>query len=720
MDKILQIYKRDIKKIITNAPLMITIAGLIIVPALYAWINIIASWDPYGNTKNLLVAIVNNDEGAEFEDIKINVGNEVVDKLKKNQNIGWTFVNEQEAEKGVKYGKYYASIAIPKDFSKNLLSIATSQTPQKAKLVYSVNEKINAIAPKITKSGLTSLQNEITSSLTQESSRTVLTYLNAYGFELEKAKPEMEKLMDLMVTIEKDLPRIGENINNAYELTKDMHSYIQTIQADIPIITDTLNKAIGVAKSNNEFLDETNNILQNIPSYIRLDLALTKNRCDATIKDLNSINNSLSAGMSGQQKSLQLISDKLNNGIEHLNNTINIMNSLNNILDDRAIYNFINNLQNIKSQLVQESTNINSFIEALNKGEKISSNAIKLMIQGISSASQGIDRALDGFEAISIPINDLIDNSIDITENGLRILKNAQGNMPLINSLLKDAEIGTGLGIMQMKNIKDKFPDIQQSISATVDKLEGLNEEQRFNEIVNLLQRNAKSVSDFLSNPIDLVQNRVFPIPNYGSAMAPFYTTLAIWVGAFTLLSLLSIKVKPLKENEIIGAREEFFGRYLIFATITMIQAFVITVGNLFFLKTYAVSPIIFLIFSIYVGIVFSMIVYTLVSVFGNVGKALALVIMVLQVSASGGTFPIELTPKFFQNINPLLPFTYAIRGMREAEGGIIFSTLYKNIAILGIYFFGAILIAVFLKEKINEKSEKFIKKIKESGLIGE
>ena len=114
------------------------------------------------------------------------------------------------------------------------------------------------------------------------------------------------------------------------------------------------------------------------------------------------------------------------------------------------------------------------------------------------------------------------------------------------------------------------------------------------------------------------------------------------------------------------------------------------------------------------------MIIYTLVSVFGNVGKALALVIMVLQVSASGGTFPIQLTPRFFQNISPMLPFTYAIGGMREAVGGIIWSSLYHNIAVLSIYFFLSIIIAIFLKEKINKKSEKFISKIKESGLIGE
>lgn len=721
MNTILKIYKRDLKRIIINPALIIILIGLIIVPALYAWINIIAAWDPYGNTKNLSVAIVNNDKGTVFRNTQINVGKEVVDKLKTNQNIGWTFVNQSEAETGVKYGKYYASITIPKDFSENLLSIATSKEPQKAKLIYSVNEKINAIAPKITKSGLTSLQSEITSSFTQEASTTVLNYMNAYGIELEKARPEIERFMGLISNVDNDLPKVGDSINAAYQLSTDMHNYIQNIEGSIPIVTDTLNKSANIVKANSDFLLNANNKMKNIPSNINADLTTAKSNMDSAVALINSVIDSINQGTSNQEQSLKLISNKLNAAITSIDNNIKVMQSINNVLNSNAISNFISNLQDIKDRLVRDNDNLNNLINALNKGQQISTSALKAITQNISIASKRINDAIDNYNSnISPLVSNFMNNSIGITDNSLKLLQNAQNNMPLINNLLKDADMATGLGASQIKSIKDKFPSIQQSVHNTVGKFKDFSSEQKFNDIISLLQRNTKAVSDFLSNPITLVQNRVFPIPNYGSAMTPFYTTLAIWVGAFTLLSLLSIKVEPLEDSKEVGAKKEFFGRYLTFATITIIQALVVSLGNLFILKTYAVNPVIFILFSVYVSIVFIMIIYTLVSVFGNVGKALALVLMVLQVSASGGTFPIQLTPRFFQNISPLLPFTYAIGGMREAQGGIIWSSLYYNIEILSIYFFISIIIAIFLKEKINKKSEKFISKIKKSGLVGE
>ncbi|EET85108.1 YhgE/Pip C-terminal domain protein [Clostridium carboxidivorans P7] len=224
----------------------------------------------------------------------------------------------------------------------------------------------------------------------------------------------------------------------------------------------------------------------------------------------------------------------------------------------------------------------------------------------------------------------------------------------------------------------------------------------------------------FLANPIDLKQNRIYPIPNYGSAMSPFYTTLALWVGAFILLSLLSVEVKSFEDGVELSAREQFFGRYFTFVTIAIMQALVTTIGNLVLLKTYVVSPAVYVMLGVYTSIVFTMIIYTLVSVLRNIGKALAMVAMVLQVSASGGTFPIELMPHFFQNINPMLPFTYAIGAMREAVGGILPQALIKNIAVLLIFFLISIFFGVFFKEKANRLSEKFVKQFKDSGLAGE
>ena len=266
--------------------------------------------------------------------------------------------------------------------------------------------------------------------------------------------------------------------------------------------------------------------------------------------------------------------------------------------------------------------------------------------------------------------------------------------------------------------MKEKFPTVQNDIHSNAEKLRSLSDDKKFDEIVKILKRDAKAESDFLSDPVEIKQDRIFPIPNYGSAMAPFYTILALWVGAFILLSLLSVEVKSFEDGMEIKAGNQFFGRYLTFVSIGIMQAFVVTMGNLFLLKTYVAAPFIYVVYGIYVSIVFTMIIYTLVSVFGNIGKAAAMIGLVLQVSASGGTFPIELTPVFFQHINPLLPFTYAIGGMREAVGGILKNILIHNTLILSLDFFVSVLTGVFLKEKLNKISKKFVQQFKESGLV--
>lgn len=721
MHTIFKIYKRDIKKILTNPPLLIIIGGLILVPALYAWINIIASWDPYGNTKGLLVAVVNNDKGAKFQGLEINVGNEVTDKLKNNESIGWTFVNQSEAESGVKYGKYYASITIPENFSSNLLSIAANGEPTKADLVYSVNEKINAIAPKITKSGLTSLQSEITSSVTEEISNTVLSYLDAYGIALEKIEPDLKIIMNMITDIDNNMPQIEDSIDNAYSGAIDLNKFIGNIQNNIPNITSSLDNAQNAMKSSNDYFTKVKDTIKNISPYIKTDLAGAKANAATAKNNLYSINNSINTDVKGQQEVLKSAINNMNSGISVINNDINILQSVNNILHSDLLSNFISKMQDLRDVLVENKLNLDNFTTTLNNGNKLSSDAVDAAIQSIDKMSQLMEDSISSFDnTISPQIDTLANNTIDMANNSLRLIESTKNNMHLINSLLNDANTSTDLGAVQIKNIKDKFPQIQKTIHSNVENFKNLNNDEKLNELSNFLQKDPKNVSDFLANPINLVQNRVFPIPNYGSAMTPFYSTLAIWVGTFTLLSILSIHVEPFDDGKKLSARNMFFGRYLTIATLSVFQTFIIVVGNIFFIKTYAVSPVIFLIFSLYVGLVFSMIIYTLVSVFGNIGKALALIIMVLQVSASGGTFPIQLTPKFFQNISPMLPFTYAIGGMREAEGGIILSSLYYNARILSLYFFIAIIIAIFLKEKVNKSSEKFSKKMKESGLVGE
>jgi putative membrane protein len=721
MKNVFKIYKRDMKNILTNYVTLAIMIALTILPSLYSWFNIKASWDPYANTKGLLVAVVNLDKGTEFRNVKINVGDDVVKKLADNQAIGWKFVSESEAQNGIKYGRYYASLTIPKDFSQNLLSVVTEDTPKKGELIYTVNEKRNAIAPKITQKGATNLQEEITRTFIKTSSDTILSYLNQFGIELEKTKPQLKSIIDAVSSVDNSMPEIGKDIDNFYSQSLAFQKYMQNVQGNLPVMSDALNKTLGIAKTGNEYLGKTEDSLQAIAPFVKANLSLVKNTADNAETLLKGLQDLKSSDNGTNRTVLVTVRDKYGDGIKNIDHILSLMNSINNVLNNKVIGDFINNLSNVRNQMADAQNFINSLIDTIDRGNEVLPADINSAIQGANKISGSLSNIIDNFDGQTAPaLDQSMKAFVGLSDDTVKMLQNMQVNMPLISSLIQGVNTGSDSSVIRLKELKDKFPKIQQDIHSNSEKLKGLSDDERFNEIIKLLKRDAKKESDFLASPIDLKQNRIYPIPNYGSAMSPFYTTLALWVGAFILLSLLSVEVKSFENGVKIGAREEFFGRYLTFVTIAIMQALVTTVGNLILLKTYAVSPIIYVMLGVYTSIVFTMIIYTLVSVLRNIGKALAMVAMVLQVSASGGTFPIELMPAFFQNINPMMPFTYAIGAMREAVGGILPEALIKNILMLSIFFFISVFFGVFFKEKANKLSEKFVKQFKESGLAGE
>lgn len=577
MNNIFRIYKRDIKNIITNYVALIIILALIILPALYAWFNIAAGWDPYSNTKNLSVAIVNLDEGSEFRNVKINVGKDIVSKLKNDQNIGWKFVSRDQAENGVKTGKYYASITITKDFSKNLLSIVRDNVPRKSQLIYSVNEKVNAIAPKITKSGATALEEQITKNFIETCSDTILSYLNQFGFELESIKPQLQNIADIITDIDKSMPQIGNYIDTAYTSLLILKQYLANIQKNIPVISDSLNKTISIAKTGNEFMEKSKSSIQMISSGVRSDLNGIKGSMDSAATILNGIKTSISQDQSKTRESLVLISDSYSSVVKKVDDNIQMLNSINQYANSSIIANFINGLSNLKDKMTSQQSFVNSVISYIDAGKQVSIENINSAIDRANEISNLIDSMDDTFnQSVSPEINNSMKNISGISNNSIEMLQDTQKNLPLISSLIGNVNTGVDVASNTLKDMQDKFPEIQNNIHSDAEKIGKLSGDKKLNEVINILKRDAKAESDFLANPVEMKQERIYPIPNYGSAMSPFYTTLALWVGAFILLSILSVEVRKFDDNFEFSSREQFFGRYLTFTTISIMQAVVL------------------------------------------------------------------------------------------------------------------------------------------------
>ncbi len=714
MKNIFNIYKRDIKNIITNSSALIVIIALCILPSLYAWFNIAASWDPYAQeaTSKIKIGVVNKDKGAFILDKDIILGDEVIEGLKENDLLGWQFVSEEEANEAIKKGKYYATITIPEDFSKDMTSIITSDI-KKGTIIYTVNEKINAIAPKLTDKGASGVQENVTKSIIETVSKVLLTASKEAGIELEDQIPKISNVYNMLEEIRSRFGEINETTDLAYDGVVKIKELVKEIQKDMPLIYETLNNTKSLSSEVENFISVSKSGLNDMSPTIKGDIKLVSE----ISKDISSYTNSIiDAINSNTEKAPEMVNNLINKvrSLEKVNDSVlRFLKALNNISSTKPLNGIINRLETLQGNIDKIKTSLQSIKDSLDAGNAVDLsllNNIKALADNVASTSEDIYSKFD--TEILPQINDIFDSAFKVAENTLTIIEEAEKKLPKIENILDTVYKGADKGIEGITFVKEKLPEAERIINEITDKMKNVTDEKSLKELIDLLKEDVQERTDFLTTPVNLETRELYPMGNYGSAMTPFYSVLSLWVGLLLLLSILTVNTHgEYKFWEI------YFGKLMLFMTLALIQSLIVVIGDLYLLKVYCLNPILLILGMLFTSVVFVSILYSAVSVFGNVGKVIGIVLLVLQIGGSGGTFPIELTPRFFQIIHPFLPFTYAISFAREAIGGVVGEVLIKDIIILVIYAVASILIAVFLKKPINKILEKFTKKFEESGL---
>lgn len=714
MKNIFKIYKNDLKDIFTNKVLLVIIIGLCILPSLYAWFNIKASWDPYGNTGNISVAVINEDSGAEIMNKKVNMGDELVKELKTNKDLGWKFVDRKKALEGVNSGKYYAYIEIPSNFSENLASLV-SKDIKKGTIIYTVNEKINAIAPKITSKGATTIQNEVNQTVVKTVSEVVLKAFKEAGIEIEKQLPKLSTLENNLVEVQGKFKDIDKVVDTAVDATDKVSDIIKDIQNDMPLIKDTITNSKNLSSDIKSFLNDSKTGLSQLSPILKNDLGLIS---EISSNAKNAVSDLIDAINKGSESAPQLIdnlSTKLSDLASSTNTLTKFLEKLNKLVPGNQLKSVIDSLNSISAKLDTAVSSLQTIKNQVANGEKPPLTNLNNLLKVIGDVNTITSSILNNFDSkIQGPISNIIEDSFKVADNIIAVLDSAEKKLPAVEDILNTTLSFSGSAEKGASFIKEKLPYAKSVVDTLVDSMKKINNSSEVNELISLLKSDVLKRSDFLKQPVDLVENRLYPIKNYGSAMAPFYTVLSLWVGILLLMSLLSTNVHgDYKPNEV------YFGRGLTFLTLTIIQALIVSLGDIYFLKVQAVNIPLFILISVFTSIVFTAIVYSLVSIFGNVGKAIGVVLLVIQVAGSGGTFPIQVTPQFFQNVYPLLPFTYAISAMREAVGGIYMPNLTKDISTLAIFIVVFVIFTVFFKKPINKVTEKIQNRFNESDLTG-
>lgn len=708
------IYKEDLKRIFTNYATLIVILALCILPSLYAWFNIKASWDPYGQeaTSQIKIGVINNDKGTEFNGKLINIGDQVVDQLKENDLMGWQFVDEAEGEKALEEGTFYATITIPDNFSQNIISLVTSDV-KKGQMIYRVNEKINAIAPKLTSKGATGVQENINQTIVETVSGILFEAGKGLGLEIqETVLPQLSHVYDQLEELISKFGDMNSLVQTAHNGGIQLKDLIASIQTDLPLIETTITSAKTTITSLESFMDTSKSALSDFMPTLKNDLLLIQTIADELNTYVSQIEEAI---LSGSDKAPELIENlitKVESTQSLVQSFVKVLESFNKFPAGR-FDELISQLQGVNGELDKAKDFLQQLHDTIvNGGEPNLTvlNNIKTLLSSVSSTASAIYNRFDS--AIVPSLNNVIDQAYSTATNVLQVLKEAEAKLPDVASLLNTAYEGADKGIDAIEYINSKLPEAENKVREVTAKLGDINESQSLQEVLTLLQEAVTERQNFMSSPVDLVEETIFPMHNYGTAMTPFYSVLAQWVGMTLLISMLSVHAKGEYRPS-----EEYFGKFLLFATIALVQGLIIALGDLYLLNIYCVNPGLFIVGILFTSITFTFIVYSLVSVFGNVGKVVSIILLVLQVAGSGGTFPIQLTPKFFQIINPFLPFTYAISFARESIGGIVENVLAKDIIIMCIYSVGAVLISLFLKKPINKLLQGFAEKFEESGL---
>lgn len=714
MKNIFKIYRKDLKDIFKNPALLIVIIGLAILPSLYAWFNIKASWDPYGNTKNLSVAVVNKDKGNELSGKNINFGNEVIDKLKGNNKLGWKFVSEKDALDGVNSGKYYASIEIPEDFSKDLTSIVTEET-KKGKIIYTVNEKINIIAPKITEKGASTIQSEVNQTVVKTVSETIFDVFNSVGIELENQLPKLSNIENSLIDIQGKFKNIDKTINLAGDSTSKISDIVKNIQKDMPAIKNTLVNSKTLSTDVKTFLENTKGSLDNIVPIIKDDLKIVNNVSSSAY---NSIKGLIDAINNGAENAPQLV-DSLYTKLSNLQSTsktlLDFLTNLDKITPSNQLKDTIAQISSINTKISSAISYLDIIKNQIASGQKPSLDKLNSILKVSKDINNISSYLLNNFDSkIVKPVNSIFSQGLNVANDAIKILQNAEAKLPKVENILNTSLDFSSNAKDSIAFIKDKIPKAKSIVDELVIAIKKINDSEDMSKLITLLKNDAIKRADFLKEPIEIVNESLYPVANYGAGMTPFYTVLCLWVGALLLVSLLSVDVHG-EYSHI----EIYLGRGFTFLSIAIIQALIVSLGDIYLLKIKILNPALFVGLSIFTSTVFISIVYSLVSLFGNIGKAVAVILLVIQVAASGGTFPIQVTPQFFQNVNPFLPFTYAISAQRESVAGVYMPNLTKDIYALLIFMVVFVVISTLLKKPINKLLIPFKESFSKSDLTG-
>lgn len=713
MKNILNIIIHDFKRLTASVVAIVILMGICVVPCLFAWFNIFSNWDPFEKeaTSNFQIAVANEDEGAEMLGLNVNVGEKVMDVLGSNDQVGWQFVSDKEkAIEDVRAGRCYAAVVIPDDFTKDVLSL-TSDELQHPQILFYENDKTNAIAPRIT--------SELRKILEEKADQAFVDTLGKYLTEAASAADAA-----------------GLDPQSAFS---DLSTRLNDLSASLDGSLSMVRAATGLSAAANDLLDASQQLIGSSENALELgenllDSAEEKipEKVDTTsIKDtVNKLTAALTADATKLETDLSAASKDMSayNAFadKKLNDTIALTDKMKTSVDNAASKLKKLDLTGLASRFEKISGRLGNISDRLGQLEQADASnwaQMQTILNGvlgdldyIKSNASSIEKDLTG--KLDKKLNDAIKDSEKAISHAREALGDIYGDMDSLENALAGSE--KSLKSLQggLDGTLKTIASLQTGCRDLADLFDRFADSDMLDDINHLMTSDVEVIAENLAAPIKMDTEAVFPIDTFGSVMAPFYTVLAQWIGALLAAVMIHVQVKRKEEWSDLTVREKFFGRFRLFLIIGLLQALLVSLGDLLYVGIYCVHPVLFVLAACVIGVVFVTIIYSLVFALENIGLALSVIIMIIQVTGAGGLYPVEVLPPIFQKIFAFMPFQYAINALRECVGGTYGMTFLKCLGILALFGLGAAIFGLLAHKPMNGMIEKVNESKNESEIM--
>lgn len=717
MKTVVHIFLRDVRRLLRNPVAIIVTLGVCAIPSLYAWYSIEANWDPYANTAGIRVAVSNDDRGASDNLVgTLDVGGEVVSNLRDNDQLGWEFVSSDEALEGVRAGTYYAAVIIPEHFSQDLMSAAYggSERPQ---LEYYVNEKKNSVAPKVTDAGAAAIEEQINETFVKTVSKAIVSGAQEASREAEDEEAQVEG------GVKHDVDEAVAALDRVRALLDGMDATVASSKASAEGARATLSDLRGQLPSLSSALEEGGGLLS------------------AARQAANGYFSSASSAVGQAGTFVSSAAVQANAAIgQTAGDIVSLQTRVDGMLADAKILAADNEaaLKTLKDAFPHPDADLANLIKHLEDGLARQQETIALLENASATVKATTGTAADASWAVSDAVRGqagelsasqqaIASDVLPYLSSGLDGLSQATGTLDgvvmALGSLVEQADAA----VVQMESTLDQadqalassdwsLASARDHLNTMAIDLAALSDSASLDQLATLLGVNADDVASFMAAPVTLRAETMYPVDTYGAGVAPFYTNLALWVGGFVLIAIFKLEVDR-ESIERMTPTQGYFGRWLLLVMLAAVQALIVCVGDLV-LGVQCVEPVAFVAAGVFASFVYLNIIYALAIAFKHIGKALAVVLLIMQIPGSSGMYPVEMMSGFFQAVHPLLPFTYGIGALREAIGGMYGAAYWVDLAHLALFLPVALLVGLVARPYLLNINLLFDRKLAETDVM--